>query len=737
MRHLSVLFLLAACSESKVGVYVQPPAVTIQNPVDGSSVDQAIPITLRGLITDAAYKDSLDQLEASWSVDGSPICEGSVVDLDGYADCTHTFTASGDVTLALQVTNPAGGSATATILLTLIPNTAPSIDILSPNGGASIYYSDYPITFTSEVSDNEDAPSTLVVGWDSDLDGALSVSGTPDTDGIQEGTGRLTAGGHTLTATVTDTTGLSTSTTTTLTVNGPNNEPDCEILTPTDSEVYEQGDPILFQGLASDVDVDTDMLTAVWVSDKDGTLSEQTPTSGGEVTFTSDLLTLTNHTISLTVTDEVGATCTDSVSIKVGSGPDLILESPKSGSWYNENESITFRAIVGDNQDAPGDLAMSWSSDLEGIFSTQGADSSGTATLTKALEIGTHVVTVSATDTDKLTSTASASVTVNDLPSAPSISISPNPPASDVSFSVSIDSPSLDAEGHTMAYRYTWQKNGSSSTYTAALIPASATQRGEIWEVTVTPNDGYGDGETATETATVGNAAPKMTSVSLSPDPAQEGDTLTCSPAATDNDGDSISYTYSWDVNSSTLTTTNSTLSSTSFIKGDEITCTATPSDGTDSGSSMTSSILTISNAVPSVASASLTPTTAYEASTLTCAAGATTDLDGDSVSISYSWTVSGATVSPTTSTLTGTYFDKADTVTCSVTPDDGTDSGTTVSSNTLTVQNTLPVVASASLTPTTGVKEASTLTCSAGSRSDDDPSDSVTVSYGWTIDGA
>jgi len=738
MRQLSVLFLLTACNgDDGIKVLVIPPAVTIQTPTDNSSVNQNVPVSLRGFVTDSVYEDSLDQLDAVWNVDGTPICEGATVSLDGYIDCTHTFTTSGEVTLSLAVNNPDNGAATSEISLNIIANTAPSIDIVLPQTNDGPYYSDYQITFASTVSDNEDDPSALVVSWESDLDGTLSVSGTPDSKGYQEGSGQLTPGEHTLIATVTDTTGLATSTETTLSVNGPNNAPNCEITAPLDGDIFEEGDPIQFIGTATDNDIDTDQLTVVWDSDKDGELSSGIPASDGETTFTDDTLSLTNHTITLTVTDEIGATCSQTVTVKVGSGPDIVLVSPASGDLYNEGDAISFEAEITDNQDDSDELSVSWISDIDGEFSTQGADSSGVARLSKALEIGNHVITVSATDTDKLTSTASANITVNDLPSAPSVSIDPDPPSSAESFSASIDSPSLDAEGHTITYNYAWTLNGGATSYATAAVPASATARGEVWEVTVTPNDGYGDGETATASTTVGNAAPVMASVGISPDPATVADTMSCSPSATDNDGDSITYSYAWYVNSKVQSVTGTTLSSSYFSKGDDVYCEVTPNDGTADGTAMSSSVIEIDNAVPEVASASVTPTTAYEATVLTCSEGATSDDDGDKVTVSYAWAVNSVTISPTTATLTGTYFDKGDTVSCAVTPNDGTDDGSPASSNTVTINNTLPEVASASLTPTSGVVEGSTLTCSAGATSDDDPADSVGLSYAWTIDGA
>ena len=733
----SLLILLAACSDHKISTYTQPPAVTIQTPADGSELDEGVPIALRGIVQDDKYDESPDLMEATWSVNGSPICEGSVVAEGGFADCTHIFDGSGDVTLALRVTNPDGATSQAEVSVTILPNSAPSISIIKPLA-SGIFYNDYPILFESRVADGEDDATSLSVGWTSALDGALTMGGSISSDGIHTGEALLSSGTHDLIATVTDTTGLTASATTRVVVRGPNNPPDCEILSPAMDAVFDLGETIEFEATAIDEDIDETDLMVVWTSDKDGELARTAPNSLGEVlsAVESDLLQQTVHTITLSVTDEVGGNCTDSVRIKVGSGPDVEILNPLTGEWYNEGVSISFVGTATDDEDDSADLGISWSSDRDGVFSTQRPDSSGRTALTSnQLDIGPHVITLTATDSDGLSTSASTNITVNDLPAAPSIAITPNPPDSDESLVVGVTFPAIDAEGHVMSYRYAWTKDGAGTSYSTTTVPASATIRGEKWAVTVTPNDGYGDGDSATASVTVGNAEPVLTSVSLTPSPAYNDSTLTCTPgSATDNDGDSISYSYAWTISGTTSAATSSTLSSSYFSRGDTVSCTVTPKDAYESGTAVTSSTVTISNSVPVITSASLTPTTAYEATTLTCSAGSTSDADGDSVSLTYAWTVNCSTISATSSTLTGTWFDKDDTVSCSITPSDGIDSGTAATSSTITIKNTAPTITSASLTPTTAY-EATTITATPSGWYDID-GDSAGYRYQWYING-
>ena len=112
---------------------------------------------------------------------------------------------------------------------------------------------------------------------------------------------------------------------------------------------------------------------------------------------------------------------------------------------------------------------------------------------------------------------------------------------------------------------------------------------------------------------------------------------------------------------------------------------------------------------------------------------GATNDDDGDTVTLSYGWELDGVTSSATGSTLTGAVFEKHDEVRCVVTPNDGTENGTTLRSNTVKIQNTAPVIASVSLSPDPAY-ELDVLTCLPVGVTDAD-GDSVTYSHEWMVD--
>jgi hypothetical protein len=67
----------------------------------------------------------------------------------------------------------------------------------------------------------------------------------------------------------------------------------------------------------------------------------------------------------------------------------------------------------------------------------------------------------------------------------------------------------------------------------------------------VIPFDGTDAGPEVADSLVISNPPPVLDEVTLGPDPAFEGDTLTCTPGlVADDDGDSVTFTFafSWEV---------------------------------------------------------------------------------------------------------------------------------------------------------------------------------------------
>ena len=227
-------------------------------------------------------------------------------------------------------------------------------------------------------------------------------------------------------------------------------------------------------------------------------------------------------------------------------------------------------------------------------------------------------------------------------------------------------------------------------------------------------------------------AASTVDTVTVSPDPAYVGDTLTCNYNFTDTESDPDASTLQWDVNGLVVGSA-STLSG-SFSANDVVTCSVTASDGTDVGNTDSDSVI-ISNTAPVLSSVDLSPEPAFENDTLVCTPSGGTDADGDTVNYSYSWTVDGIDPGIAVSTLTGTDFDRDQDVQCSVVANDGTDSSSAVSSNTVTISNSVPSVSSVAISPTTATVGTKTLTCSYSFSDADSDVDASDIA--WTVDGS
>ena len=87
---------------------------------------------------------------------------------------------------------------------------------------------------------------------------------------------------------------------------------------------------------------------------------------------------------------------------------------------------------VSDTEDQATDISISWVSNLDGEFSTQGADINQNLFLnTNTLSAGNHTISVTATDSVGLMSNQMLNLRVNTPPTAPSVVIVPNPAVTD------------------------------------------------------------------------------------------------------------------------------------------------------------------------------------------------------------------------------------------------------------------------------------------------------------------
>jgi hypothetical protein len=722
-----------------IGCANENPVATITSHVTGDMLTPGDVENFTGQLTDDRSEG--DELVAGWWLGGQDLCTALHPEADGQIACEalieldEEILAAGQVELVLEVIDRDDGVGTASILLTLEVSGAPVVVILGPEDG-EVLYSDTELALLGLVSHERDDLDSLVVWWTSDLDGDLSPQSNADEAGEVTGVTQLTTtGSHELTLSAEDSNGAVGSASVTVSVYASNVEPTCEITDPPDGTSYEQGTAVLFSGRVDDFEDGFEGLEVTWASDLDGVLETFSTPEVGELALSIDSLSLGAHTISLNATDTGGLSCSDSILYIVGSPPQIVIDDPENGADFNAGDSIRFQATVSDTTDASQDLGLVWFSDVNGPFSTQGASSAGIASFeTTDLGQGTHNITVVATDSDGFEGQASITIMVNGLPEAPELSLTPDPAYTADALEVEITVPSIDPEGDPVTYTYEWSVGGNpSNASTGVTLPSSVTDKGETWAVVVTPDDGKGDGASATLSVTISNTPPELIAVDLGPENPVEGDTLTCTPGTSaDADGDSVAYSYAWTVDGTTIGAVSDTLDDGQWDRDQSVTCWVTPNDGTEDGVQVSSNTVNVENTPPGIVTVSISPDPAVANDTLVCSYAGYSDADGDTDQSTYSWVVAGSTVG-SGAELSGAFVG-GELVTCAVTPNDGTDTGTTVSDS-LVITNTVPSVTGVTIDPDPAFA-GDAMVCSYSGYSDDD-GDPDQSTYRWLLNGS
>jgi hypothetical protein len=401
----------------------------------------------------------------------------------------------------------------------------------------------------------------------------------------------------------------------------------------------------------------------------------------------------------------------------------------------------------------------------------------GTASSTATLDLGT--VTVAKTDTihcdvvandgtDNSTAVSSSTVTVsNSAPTTGDIVVTPASPNNDSTMTCKVlaANPAADVDGDDIDLTFEFYVSDASGNVSgSALSTKTVTQTTTgtatfdlstlgtllVPETYVTCQVSATDG-TATTVATPAagtqliNRSPDTPTVTFTggdtSTTGKVGQTITCAGTATDSDSETPTVSYAWTTAGASATTAALPLTASNTDYPGTISCAATADDGHTSNATATASAtFTMVNSVPSV-TAGLGPASPSSNSKLTCTVDAFSDADDHSLTYSYVFfnqtdnttmqTFAAQAGTTRTYQLTGGDAGPTDVVRCDIVASDSHDTGTD-SSGTLTIGATAPTISTPSLTPSSGVKSNTELTCV--STVTDTDSDLSTVDFVWTV---
>jgi hypothetical protein len=608
-----------------------------------------------------------------------------------------------------------------------VRNASPTAVITSHSDGAVVV--EDTLTVIGSVSDPDDSASELLAAWLQDGETICEMA-TPSDEGVTFCELTLSPGETEIQLQVRDPGNAVDTDTITLSmdeVEVPNTPPTCAITAPEAGELLSPAEDVVLMGTAADVDQDPHTLTAVWRSDRDGPLGTVAPTTDGDVHLVSSGLSPGAHVIALSVTDDADEMCVDSVVIQVGTPPEITITEPAPGIMFALGTPISASARVSDAEDTGPEMTVQWTLSDVGSLGVSTPDATGVVSLSTDAGLGAYSLTATVTDSHGQTASDSVDFTVDDVPIVSDVVVAPKP-----AWTVDLLSCSwlfTDSSG-TDASTADWTINGAPAGTGTTL--SGGFVHGDMVVCTVTPSDGGLTGESASDSVVISNSPPSISAVNISPATPTAADTLSCAYTGfSDLDGEADLSTLLWAVNG-VAAGSAPTLSGV-FSRGDVVSCTVTPHDGTDAGTPASDAV-TIGNTPPEVTSVALSPSDVFTHTTVSVMA-TMSDAEDDPVTLQYAWTVDGVPVAVSSSSLSGVdHFDKHQVLAVTVTPNDGFVDGPSVTSVSITVQNSPPVPPSLIFIPEEPVEGEDDVWCAVDSPATDPDGDAVALQFDWAL---
>ena len=632
--------------------------------------------------------------DASLDAAGTGDSDGNVTayrwDLDGDGDAEQTgetaavsFPDDGTYSVTLTVTDDDGATDTATANVTVLnrrPEAAASANETEPLVGA-------PVAF--DATDSADPDGAVErYEWDFDADGDFEREGAAVTTAFSD------PGNRTVTVRVTDDDGATSEATVTVDVNAP---PTASLA--VDSSVY-TGAPVTVDGTDS-TDPDGEVVDYAWTIE-----SAAAEGPNGTVSFADDGV----YEVSLTVTDDDGATDTATANVTVLNRPPIPAGVVETATPV-VGEPVAFDAAESFDRDGTVDTYR-W--DLDGDDETEANGSTASAVYDV---YGTYTATVTTVDDDNADNGTAVTFYVN-APPEPAVTSS-DPAYTDESIALD-GTDSTDPDGTITTYE--WDLDGDGSVEDSGPTATVSFPDDGEYPVTLSVVDNNGTERATTTNVTVLNRPPEAAAGANESDPTVGAPVMFDASDSLDPDG--TVETVAWDVDGDGTYEYQGTTVTTAFEESGLRTVTARVTD--DDGATNRTNITVDVNAPPTAAVDADSPVYTGELASI----DGTDSIDTDGTVERYEWDLDGDDVAERTGTNGSVSFADNGTyeVPLTVTDDDGATSEATAN---VTVLNRPPEA-------TVGANETEPLVGApvAFDAADSLDLDGTVATYEWDADG-
>lgn len=321
----------------------------------------------------------------------------------------------------------------------------------------------------------------------------------------------------------------------------------------------------------------------------------------------------------------------------------------------------------------------------------------------------------------------------NTAPTLGAVSVEPRTPTV-VDDLLCTSTDAKDADGDSLKLEYRWKVAGVGVSETGKTLGKGQFKAGDRVSCSARASDG--SAESAYSYAgelKISNSAPVLEAVSITPLKPTGTTEIKCIPGeSSDLDGHKVQIQTSWEVDGRVIAR-GDVLAGGRVRKGDRLTCSARPFDGLQLGEAVTASA-TIGNSPPVLASVTISPVQARNGTELRCKAVGATDPDQEAVTLVYRWWAGERRLEEEGERLDGEAVRKDIPYRCEVKASDGSAETKFMGAAPVTPLNTPPQLTAVSLAPAAPTVT-DELSCKDDAPADAD-GDSVSLVFGWTVDG-